>query len=685
MANKKNLLLLFENPGEPVFTQKGKNHAVFELPSRFFDERYQPIGAEIQNRFSDDAGERIPVRDIQPPNLNHIGFEQLGKQDNFTLFIPKHRKLASALSDIFLKARDIDHLQSLAVYARDRVNPQLFNYALSVALLHRPDTKDLDLPLYIESFPGKFLDSRSFVQAREEATVVPQGSRRPIVIPRDYTGSDLDPEHRLWYFREDLGINLHHWHWHLVYPFEASDINIVRKDRRGELFYYMHQQIIARYNFERFSNHLSRVVPLSNIRAPIPEGYFSKLDSLVASRAWPGRISNATLSDINRRADEIQLNLSTLERWRDRFLDAIAQMAVTTSSGQRIVLDEVKGIDILGDMMESSILNPNPDYYGDLHNMLHMVLSYQHDPDHRHLESFSVIGESSVAMRDPVFYRLHQYVDDIFQQFMEKLTPYTAQQLTYPGITITGLQIQTENVKTNVLNTFWRQSDINLAKGMDFVPRGDIFARVTHLQHSPYTINIQVNNSSGASRLGMVRVFMAPKYDERGQQFSFREYRRFMIEMDKFVANLRPGQNTLKRRSIQSTLTIPYERTFRNLDARPTGSGEDAYNFCGCGWPQHMLIPKGTPQGLPCVLFVMISDYEQDRINQDLAGTCNDAAIFCGIRDRFYPDKRTMGFPFDRVNRRGAETLQTFLTPNMGIADISIVFKDYIPSSIPLN
>lgn len=29
----------------------------------------------------------------------------------------------------------------------------------------------------------------------------------------------------------------------LVYPFEASDRRIVEKDRRGELFYYMHQQV----------------------------------------------------------------------------------------------------------------------------------------------------------------------------------------------------------------------------------------------------------------------------------------------------------------------------------------------------------------------------------------------------------------------------------------------------------
>lgn len=48
---------------------------------------------------------------------------------------------------------------------------------------------------------------------------------------------------RLWYFREDIGLNLHHWHWHLVFPTDAVDENIVRKDRRGELFYYMHQQV----------------------------------------------------------------------------------------------------------------------------------------------------------------------------------------------------------------------------------------------------------------------------------------------------------------------------------------------------------------------------------------------------------------------------------------------------------
>lgn len=71
----------------------------------------------------------------------------------------------------------MDDLLAVAVYARDRVNPYLFNYALSVALLHRTDTQELDIPSIIHSFPDKYIDSKVFSKAREDANVVPEGSR----------------------------------------------------------------------------------------------------------------------------------------------------------------------------------------------------------------------------------------------------------------------------------------------------------------------------------------------------------------------------------------------------------------------------------------------------------------------------------------------------------------------------
>lgn len=57
------------------------------------------------------------------------------------------------------------------------MNPYLFNYALSVALFHRPDTRGIDVPTFISSFPDKFVDGTILQQAREEAELVEEQSR----------------------------------------------------------------------------------------------------------------------------------------------------------------------------------------------------------------------------------------------------------------------------------------------------------------------------------------------------------------------------------------------------------------------------------------------------------------------------------------------------------------------------
>lgn len=131
------------------------------------------------------------------------------------------------------------------------------------------------------------------------------------------------------YFREDIGVNMHHWHWHLVYPAEGPR-EIVAKDRRGELFYYMHHQIIARYNAERFCNNLARLKPFANLREPIPEGYFPKILSSVNNRTYPSRTSNQLLTDVQRAENIIEI--AEVERWRDRVYAAIDQGFVSDVS-----------------------------------------------------------------------------------------------------------------------------------------------------------------------------------------------------------------------------------------------------------------------------------------------------------------------------------------------------------------
>ena len=145
--------------------------------------------------------------------------------------------------------------------------------------------------------------------------------------------------------------------------------------------------------------------------------------------------------------------------------------------------------------------------------------------------------------------------------------------------------------------------------------------------------------------------------------------------MDKFPVDLRPGKNTIVRSSTDSSVTISSTYTFKELlhgeDLR-----EDRTEFCSCGWPQHLLVPKGNDKGMIFDLFVMITDGELDKVEGSGHGKklCNDALSYCGVMDEKYPDKRAMGFPFDR--KIVAENHEEFLTHNMKVSNIIVRFQD---------
>lgn len=110
-----------------------------------------------------------------------------------------------------------------------------------------------------------------------------------VTINASFTGRNNNLENKLWYFREDVGVASHHWHWHAVYgnaPYDGP----TAKDRKGELFYYMHHSMLARYEAERLANGLERTKPLDlSTRPVIEEGYFGKLVNENAGKMWGTR------------------------------------------------------------------------------------------------------------------------------------------------------------------------------------------------------------------------------------------------------------------------------------------------------------------------------------------------------------------------------------------------------------
>lgn len=53
----------------------------------------------------------------------------------------------------------------------------------------------------------------------------------------------------------------------------------------------------------------------------------------------------------------------------------------------------------------------------------------------------------------------------------------------------------------------------------------------------PFVYTINVTNDKSTQMRGTVRIFMAPKFDEKGEEFNFSEMRLLMMEMDRFTVN----------------------------------------------------------------------------------------------------------------------------------------------------
>lgn len=114
------------------------------------------------------------------------------------------------------------------------------------------------------------------------------------------------------------------------------------------------------------------------------------------------------ITNVNRAVDSLKFEVSDLDRFKSRIVEAIKTKKVVSARGGFLTLDDKTGIDTLGNMMESSILSPNRAYYGNFHNTGHDAISYVHDPDHRYLVKnifISLIALSNFGLIEKCFNR----------------------------------------------------------------------------------------------------------------------------------------------------------------------------------------------------------------------------------------------------------------------------------------
>ena len=446
----------------------------------------------------------------------------------FSLFNTRQREEALMLFDVLFHCKNWDCAVHNAAYFREKMNEGEFVYALYVTVIHAQSGTGIVLPPLYEVTPHMFTNSEVIQKAYSA-----QMTQHPGKFKMDFTGTRKNPEQHVAYFGEDIGMNVHHVTWHMDFPFWWDDAYGFHLDRKGELFFWAHHQLTARFDSERLSNHLDMVEELYWDQ-PIKEG-FAPHTTYRYGGEFPTRPDNINFADV-----EGVIRVRDMIIHESRIRDAIAHGYITAADGSHIDIMNNEGIDHLGDIIESSLYSPNMQYYGALHNQAHILLGRQSDPKGKFNLPPSVMEHFETATRDPAFFRLHKYMDGIFKEHKDSLPSYTAEEVGFPGVHLNDVHIEGE------LQTYFEDYEFDLKMAVDTseaVKQVAVSASVPRLNHKNFAYSFDVTNDNAADAHSVVRVFLCPRRDNNGIIFSFEEGRWHCIEMDKFWHKCEYGEH----------------------------------------------------------------------------------------------------------------------------------------------
>lgn len=588
---------------------------------------------------------------------------ETGARTVFSEFDSEQRQRATALASRLMVIADREGGEEGLAAAIDEVEreqrgedvPGLAQHALKLFVTHHPlARRELRLKPLEKRQPNAVRSSRAAAGDAELAAVGGGGA--------------TPPEDRLDYWREDPLLNDHHEHWHLVYPGDGRPTPTGSElgDRHGELFAYMHQQMLARYDAERLSLGVARVEAITDHRAEVPQGYNPGALSFWLGEQWfrfRERPANARIP-----------RLSRLEPSRDNLFDA-ARTGTFRVSGQQIPVS----VDNLGNTAEANLLTVDPQgrTYGNHHNSGHGIIA---DFDQQGWPG--VMITTATAIRDPIFYRWHKQVDSIFETWQEEQDPndfsdappvkirdiILARKDGLPA-NFDGKALGAEAFGGDRWETDFAASSAPLGSG-EMVSTTDelltemrkrpielvdddgnlVEEEIDFLSHDDYSYFLRVENLSDQPQKLTARIFLAPERDGDGEEVW--TDRNSWIEMDKFIVQLQGGERSVVHRSADLA-SVVRKPALRPEDLQPgenTSPKTNQQAWCDCGWPYTLLLPRGTAEGMEFRLFVMLSP--GDDLNQPASSHCTSIS-YCGLQDKEYPDKRLMGYPFDRPFPQG--------------------------------
>lgn len=511
-----------------------------------------------------------------------------------------------------------------------------------------------------------------------------------VVIPSNYTGSYVhtNPEQKVSYFTEDIGLNAYYYYFHMDYPFWMEGENFkLNKDRRGELFLHEHTQLLARYYLERLSNDLG-VIPEFTWNKPIPTGYYPNL-RYYNGAPFPAR-DNYHYFDSEESHDEI-LMVKDYER---RIRDAVDLGFAVLPDGTHIDLTKPESIEILGNLIQSNSDSVNVRYYGQMIHYAKELLgaSVEHFDDFKMIPG--VLEQYETSMRDPMFYQYYKKILAYYWKWTEHLPHYKPEEYTFKGVKIESVEVDklityfdkfdsdiTNSVDVEVFDDKSKMTDLKKFgkiahyQGEDFV----IKARQSRLNHLPFTV--KMNIVSEKTTKAIVKLYIGPKYDQYGNLYGINENRQNFYELDHWFVELTAGANAITHQSTDFSYFVKDRTTYFELYKMVMQAFKGEYKFpldmteAHCGFPSRLMLPKGKKGGMPFQFFFIVSEYHAPAVP---LFTGYDSSVSCGVGSGArYLDSLPFGFPFDRMIDE-----KYWFTPNMYYYDVTIFHKKEVDVNV---
>ncbi|XP_032453316.1 arylphorin subunit alpha-like [Nasonia vitripennis] len=581
--------------------------------------------------------------------MAHYKFGMLRKDSIFTYYNQEHREEMMTLYKLFYFAKDFNTFYKTACWARIHMNTGLFTTAFTTAVLYRDDTKFIRLPAIYEMYPNMFFDSKVVRDAQR--IMMTHGKTHlghemmgmkktddmnhveTFYLYSNFTEVCLNPMHnyenKMMYFMEDIGLNAFYYYYRMMFPFWMSTKEYsVPQNIRGELYYYFHQQLMARYYLERFSNGLGEIEDFSWDSMRLPGFYSDYMFNNGVSmprRDWWNVVPFYKYR-----------YLEYLKMLETRIMEAIDSGFIIDEMGKQVNIMCPEGLNILANIIEGNYDSMNMKYYGSYDVLSRRVLGMNYDAKNKDMYIPSSLENFSTSMKDPAFYRIYNKIVGFFMKYKSHLNRYTKNELEFSGVKI-------ENVEIDKLYTYFDTREYMVNNLIDVASMKDGFsfnmkAWQYHLNYKPFTYKFAVN--SDKSTKAIMRIFLGPAMEGYDDYSFLLHYYQYFFMLDEFEFNLHEGMNNFERKSHDvdgpQHEYMTGDRFYKKMmDAMHSKEGMH-FNKQMWSFPKYMTLPKGSVDGMRFKLFFYISSFEE--------GKAMELPIF---GQRMYYGK-PFNFPIDR-------------------------------------